>query len=139
MRTVAMQPPASPGQGLQRCLEKPPVTGDSTVLQLPSTLSSPSPPDPTARLVLTLCQNQSLTDCCHQSHTLESAEGGNVVHALVPKLRCLIAGTQHAVFIFCHLAELGISEGQPQNLCAPDWREHLPEGCKRGLHLTVPG
>ena len=50
---------------------------------------------------------------------METAEGGNVSHALVPKFGCLISRIGNVVSIFCHLAQLGISEGQPQKPMCP--------------------
>lgn len=69
---------------------------------------------PTAKLVLIGCQNQNLTDNCHESQVVETAEGIKVLHHSLPKSGCLISRIRNVVFIFCHPTELGISECQPQ-------------------------
>lgn len=85
---------------------------------MPSSTAQPSAflhlQTPTEKLALKPCQNQILKDCCHQSQAVETAEGCNTLHVLVPTFKCVISRTGNVVSIFCHLSELGVSEGQPQ-------------------------
>lgn len=70
------------------------------VPQLPSALSLPPPPNTHRKISTKALPKPNPHRLLHQSQAVETAEGGNTLHVLVPKFKCVITRSGNVVSIF---------------------------------------